>query len=390
MTTTPHTSAGALSLLTLALFASPMALAQGTGWYGGVNAGRTGAEIDDARITSGLLGQGFNTPSINDRDRSNGFKLYGGYQFGPYVAVEGGYFDLGRFGYTANTVPAGTLDGEMRARGLNLDLVGTLPLTGKLSALARVGMNHARVNSRFSSTGAVQVINPTARKSETNVKYGLGLNYAFTEALAMRLEVERYRVNDAIGNKGDIDMVSVGLVYRFGGPTPPPMQQVASPAPVYVAVPPPPAPTPTPPVVQAPPPAPVLPAVVEPRRVSLSAESLFGFDAHTVKPEGRAALDQFARDLAGTRYESIRVQGHTDRLGSQAYNQQLSEQRAAAVKNHLVITGQLDGSKISAVGKGETEPVTQPADCQGQQRTPALVACLQPDRRVEVEVTGTR
>lgn len=388
MTNTPHPSARALSLLTLALFASPMALAQGTGWYGGANAGRTGAEIDDARITSGLLGQGFNTTSIQDRDRSNGFKLYGGYQFGPYVAVEGGYFDLGRFGYTANTVPTGTLDGEMRARGLNLDLVGTLPLTGKLSAIARVGVNHARVNSRFASTGAVQVNNPTARKSETNVKYGLGLNYAFTDALAMRLEVERYRVNDAIGNKGDIDMVSVGLVYRFGGPTPQPAPRAEAPMPlVVVAQQPAPA---APAAVPTPPPAPVVTAPAPPRRVSLSAESLFGFDANTVKPEGRAALDQFARELSGTTYHSISVQGHTDRLGSEAYNQKLSEQRAAAVKDHLVTTGRLDGSKIVAEGRGETQPVTKPEDCQGQQRTPALVACLQPDRRVEVEVTGTR
>lgn len=85
--TTTQTYAGALSLLTLALFASPMALAQGTGWYGAASAGRTGAEIDDARITSGLLVQGFTTSSIEDRDRSNGFKLNGGYQFNPHCGA---------------------------------------------------------------------------------------------------------------------------------------------------------------------------------------------------------------------------------------------------------------------------------------------------------------
>lgn len=385
MTPTIHKSAGALSLMTLALFASPQAFAQASGWYGGANAGRTTTNIDDPRITSGLLGQGFSTTSIEDRDRSTGFKLYGGYQFSPYLALEGGYFDLGKFGYTANTVPAGTLNGEMRVRGLNLDLVGTLPLAGKLSALGRVGVNYARVNDRFSGTGAVNVSNPTASKSQANVKYGVGLNYAFTDALNMRLELERYRVNDAIGNKGDIDMVSVGLVYRFGGPAPQPMQRTAAPEPVYVAA----QPAPAPVVVQAPPPAPVAPAAVPPTRVSLSAESLFGFDADTVKPEGRMALDKFSRDLAGTTYGSISVEGHTDRLGSDAYNQKLSEQRAAAVKSHLVGTG-LDGSRITAVGKGETQPVTQPGDCKGNQRTAALVACLQPDRRVDVEVTGTR
>jgi OOP family OmpA-OmpF porin len=215
------------------------------------------------------------------------------------------------------------------------------------------------------------------------VKYGVGLNYAFSDALAMRLEVERYRVNDAIGNKGDIDMVSVGLVYRFGGPTPQPATFAA--APVTVVAPPAPAPV----VVQAAPPAPA-PAMAAPTRMSLSAESLFGFDASTVKPEGRAELDKFARDLSGANYQTVTVEGHTDRLGSEAYNQKLSEERATAVKNYLVTNGRLDSAKISAVGKGETMPVTKPEDCKGNQRTAALVACLQPDRRVDVEVTGTR
>lgn len=387
MTPTTPKSAGTLSLLTLALFASPMALAQQSGWYGGANIGRTGVEIDDARITSGLLGQGFNTTSIDDSDRSNGFKLFGGYQLNPYLAIEGGYFDLGKFGYTAHTVPAGKLNGEMRVKGLNLDLVGTLPLTGKLSAIGRVGVNYARANDRFSSTGAVKVSRPTARESGTNAKYGVGLNYAFNDALAMRLEVERYRVNDGIGNKGDIDMVSVGLVYRFGGPAPERVARTLAPEPVLVVV-------SAPATVRAPPPAapaaPAAPAVVVPKRVSFSAESLFDFDTATMKPEGRMALDQFARDLAGTTYESINVQGHTDRLGSDAYNQRLSEQRAAAVKSHLVTAGKLDTGKISTVGRGETQPATQPEDCRGNQRSPALVACLQPDRRVDVDVNGTR
>lgn len=127
-----------------------------------------------------------------------------------------------------------------------------------------------------------------------------------------------------------------------------------------------------------------------PQRVSMSAESLFGFDASAVKPEGRAELDKFARDLSSANYQTVTVEGHTDRLGSDAYNQKLSEERANAVKNYLVTSGRLDGSKISAVGKGESMPVTKAEDCKGNQRTAALVACLQPDRRVDVEVTGTR
>ena len=381
MNLTLNHSARAGSLLALTMFVSPLALADEAGWYVGGNVGRSGANIDEPRITSGLLGQGLGTTSFDHRDRDTAFKLYGGYQFTPHLAVEGGYFDLGKFGYTAFTTPLGSLNGDMRVRGLNLDLVGTMPLTDRLSVLGRVGVNHARVNDRFAGLGAVTVAQPTARKSESNVKFGVGVNYVLNDALSMRLEFERYRVNDAIGNKGDIDMVSVGLLYRFGR-APEPAPYVAQ-APTYVA----PAPAPAP-LVLAPPPAP-MPAPA-PQRVSLSAESLFGFDASTVSPEGRAALDSFSRNLAHANYQTITVEGHTDRLGAAAYNQKLSEARAAAVKNYLVTAGRLDASNISAMGKGETRPVTQPGDCMGTQRTAALVACLQPDRRVDVEVTGTR
>jgi OOP family OmpA-OmpF porin len=136
------------------------------------------------------------------------------------------------------------------------------------------------------------------------------------------------------------------------------------------------------------PPAP--PAPPPRRRVSFTAESLFNFDQSNVQPEGRVALDKFASELAGTQYETISVEGHTDRLGKPAYNQKLSMERASAVKDHLVSTGHIDPAKISATGKGESTPVTKPEDCKGTRQTPALVTCLQPDRRVEIEVTGTK
>ena len=127
-----------------------------------------------------------------------------------------------------------------------------------------------------------------------------------------------------------------------------------------------------------------------PRRVSFSADSLFGFDQSIIKPEGRVALDNFVRQLADTRYDVVMVEGHTDRLGSAAYNQRLSLKRAETVKSYLVTTGGLSPAKVSSVGKGLTEPVTKPEDCRGTRRNAKLIACLQPDRRVEVEVTGTR
>jgi OOP family OmpA-OmpF porin len=126
------------------------------------------------------------------------------------------------------------------------------------------------------------------------------------------------------------------------------------------------------------------------RRVSFSAESLFTFDKSDLRPEGKAALDKFAKELEGTQFEMITVEGHTDRLGSQAYNQALSQRRADAVKGYLVGPGGVDAAKISSVGRSESMPISKPGDCQGDKPSPKLIACLQPDRRVEIEVAGTR
>lgn len=373
-------ASGKLSLIALAVLASSFAIADDSGWYAGANVGQSSAKIDDARITIGLVGGPIAGATITDDDRSTGYKIFGGYQYNKYLAVEAGYFDLGNFGFNATTVPAGTLNGRIKLKGLNMDLVGTLPITEKFSVLGRIGVNYADASDSFAGTGAVNVLDPNPSKRDTNLKVGVGLQYAFTPALAMRAEVERYRINDAVGNKGDIDLVSLGLIYRFGAktPTPVPVAYVAPPvvvaqalAPVYVAPP--------------PPPPPVLP-----RKVSFSADSLFDFDKASVKPSGQQELDKFSAELKGTQFDVINVTGHTDRIGSHVYNQKLSERRAEAVKGYLVTSAGVAADKIVTKGVDGAEPVTKPGDCKGTKATKALIACLQPDRRVEVEVVGTR
>lgn len=147
---------------------------------------------------------------------------------------------------------------------------------------------------------------------------------------------------------------------------------------------------PAPRVAAAPPPekpkAP--PARMEQRKVNFSADTLFAFDKSVLKPEGKAALDEFGRQLEGSQYEVIFVTGHTDRFGSNDYNQKLSERRAHAVKDYLVSRNMVAG-RITADGKGETQPVTPAGDCLGA-RSAKVIACLQPDRRVHVEVTGVK
>jgi OOP family OmpA-OmpF porin len=264
-------TSGWLGLAAVAAFsATPvLALVPTSGWYGGASVGRSATTIDNDRISSGLRAQGLGAVSIDDRDRGTGYKLFGGYQLSPYVGIEGGYFDLGKTGYTATTVPSGTLNGDMRLKGLNLDLVGTLPLAGRLSALGRVGVTTIRASDNFSATGAVAMpyANASPSQRSTNLKVGLGLMYDITDSLAVRAEAERYRLKDGVGNRGHADLYSVGLIYRFGAPVrvaqaapapayvaPPP-----APAPVYVAPPPPPpAPAPAPAYVAPPAPAPMM------------------------------------------------------------------------------------------------------------------------------------
>ncbi|MHB1201032.1 MAG: OmpA family protein [Polaromonas sp.] len=363
----------ALGLAAFAVLAGPLASAEGlVGWYGGANIGRSAATIDDARINSSLLGSGFTSSTITNDDRDSAYKIYGGYQLNRNFAIEGGYFDLGNFGYTATTVPAGTLNGNIKLRGLNLDLVGILPVTDKFSAFGRVGLNYAQARDSFRGTGAVFVANPNPSKYGTNYKVGVGLQYAFTDALAMRVEAERYRIDDAVGNKGHIDVASVGLIYRFGGKTPAPAAYVAAPSP-------PPAPAPA--VVAEAPPSPV-PAPPPPRfeKYTLSATELFEFDSAQLRmPQPK--LDEIASALgSSTEINDVVITGYTDRIGSDKYNQKLSERRALSVKNYLTSKG-IAASRLNAQGRGEANPVVV---CTDKKRAD-LIKCLEPNRRVEVE-----
>ena len=359
-----------LGLAALAALTSPGAMAQGqdSGWYGGANVGRSAATVDDERINRGLLGNGFTSSALVADDRSTGYKIFGGYQLNRNFALEGGYFDLGNFGYTATTVPTGTLDGRIKLRGLNLDLVGTVPLGEKFSVFGRAGLNYAQAHDSFGGTGAVRVANPNPRKNDTNYKLGLGLQYALSESLALRAEAERYRVNDAIGNRGHVDLVSVGLIYRFGGKTQaPPAPRMAAVEPVreVVAVAPPPPP---------PPPAPRF------EKYTLSATELFSFDSAELRmPQAR--LDEIASALGRhADVNDVVITGYTDSIGSSAYNQKLSERRALAVKTYLASKG-IDAGRLKAQGKGEADPVVTCTDSQ----LSARIKCLEPNRRVEVE-----
>ena len=406
-----HTSHPRVSLLTMALLAvcassgvQAQSTFNNTGMYVGISAGESKSKFDNGITAQSLVGAGVTAGALTEDERGNAYKAFIGVPLSPNWAVEAGYFDLGRFGFDAATSPAGTVMGTTRIQGLNLDLVGTLPITERWSLLGRVGAAYAETKGSFSGTGASGVSALSSSKRDTHYKYGFGTQYAFTPALTMRLEGERYHVNDAIGQRSNVDLISVGLVYRFGAPAqsvrtayvPPPAQPVYLPepmvAPAPVAAPPPapviaPAPVPAPAPVAIPAPAPMPKPWV---KVKLQADSLFGFDQDRLQADGKQALDKLLQELKGVNVDAVQVTGHTDRLGSAAYNAKLSTRRAEAVRNYLVQVGGMPANLVTATGVGSAQPDTSTNECKGMKASQALITCLRVDRRVEVQVMGSQ
>jgi len=168
----------------------------------------------------------------------------------------------------------------------------------------------------------------------------------------------------------DNQYLMFSLNYAFG-PTP---QPPAPPAPVVA---PEPAPEPAPAPVAPPPPPP-------PRfeKITMSATELFAFDSAKLAPE-QPKLDDIAKLLnENPSISGITITGYTDRIGSDKYNQKLSEQRANSVKTYLVGKG-VGADRLTAVGKGKADPVVA---CDGKKQKRAdLIKCLEPNRRVEIE-----
>jgi OmpA-OmpF porin, OOP family len=293
------------------------------------------------------LGDDFKKP-----DDQVGGGLFVGYQANPYMAIELGYDYLGNAKFKSKVEDKD--DYKFAVHGASVTGKLSYPLafiTDDLDFYARAGafIHHTKFKGNEYGSGHSNVsVSPV---------FGGGFDYKLTDNFTARVD---YQWVNRIGNDGPKDfhpdngLLSLGLIYNLGGPT---TKVVAKPAELEV----------------------------KENRFVLNEDVLFDYSKATLKPEGETALDALLKTLASINPTegAIVVIGHTDRIGSAAYNQKLSERRAESVMHYLISKG-VPSEVISARGAGKTQPVTG-NKCNAL-RGNSLKACLGPDRRVEIEV----
>ena len=322
-----------------------------------------------------------NTDSDLDANNGGGAFIKLGKELSPSWDLQGG---LGYNRASEDTGIAGA-GGRYKQTTLGLDALYMFSRENFRPFLL-AGLGAARNNVDYSNIATLQ------DKSKTSwlANVGLGAQYLFNDTFGLQADLRHQwtRSNakaptttfDADGTVGNT-LLNLGGIFRFGAPAPMPVVAAVEPAPAAVVA-------PAPAAVVEPAPAPA-PAACKPNveTVTVGAEKLFGFDKAALKAEGKVALDEAAAKIkANPEIKAVVVTGHTDKIGSDAYNQKLSEKRAKQVAEYLVAQG-VDSSIITSVGKGESEPVVQ---CTGNKANKKLISCLQPNRRVVISAEGTK
>jgi OOP family OmpA-OmpF porin len=208
-----------LGLATTAAWGATATTAEPTGtWYLGAGVGQSRASVDSSTGNAALAGTGTTVTGVSNNSNTAGGKAFLGYQFNRYIAAEGGFFRLGKFSFDTTTTPAGTLHGDLHDTiGWNLDVVGTVPVVPeRFLLLARLGIQTSKTSDLFTGTGAAaNPSNPAPSRNLISYKYGVGAEFDFMKNVGVRGEFERYRVNDGIGGKVNVNALTASLLYRF-------------------------------------------------------------------------------------------------------------------------------------------------------------------------------
>lgn len=192
---------GAVTWLTVAagIMFTGFSLPAAAEWYGAVNIGNSKLDED---ICSELIALG--VPNCSEDLKDTGWKLAFGNQLNPNAAIEFGYVDLGEAKFSASD-PGGSVTCSADATAFTAGVVGSLPVTKEFSFTGRAGL------FRWDSDGSCSgVVNLSDSDSGTDLTFGVGVRFDFTQTVGLRGEWERFDVDDS-----DIDLISLGLIFRF-------------------------------------------------------------------------------------------------------------------------------------------------------------------------------
>ena len=182
------------------LIAACQASAQG--FYLGGSVGKSNIDSD---ITTGLITSG----TVDGK--SSGYKIFVGYQFNDHFGVDFAYVDLGKATYSGSYYGTPVANGNVDVWGLNVSLVGTLPLNPSFAVFGKVGLFAWEAKAK-DVTGGVQF---SDYANGADYSFGLGLSYSFTKNLSARVEWERFGLTGYYYDLGHADLLSLGMVYKF-------------------------------------------------------------------------------------------------------------------------------------------------------------------------------
>jgi len=210
------------SLFCALLLTCGVATAQQSGIYLGASVGRAKVDLDKNDLVTDLSSLGVTNISSSQDDTTTAWKIFAGYQFNPYLSLEGGYVDFGKYKVKVNgsSVDGGvTYKGDVDAQAVFADLVGHLPLMeNALSIFGKVGGAYTRLKVSQSLSVGGDFLSDDERDNEFVWKLGAGFRYNFTKQFGVRAEYERYfnvGGNDTTGGQSDVGMWSIGATFLF-------------------------------------------------------------------------------------------------------------------------------------------------------------------------------
>jgi OOP family OmpA-OmpF porin len=306
------------------------------------------AQVRAGSVTVSPTIGGYSFEGDEDMDNSLSVGLRAGYNFTKHIGIEG-------FGHYVPTQITGTGE-DVNVVGYGVEgLYHFLP-DGKLVPFLALGVGGIHYSKATEDTTG-------GKRDKITADYGAGLKYFVTEDIALRADVRHVIPFDSIQNNL---LYTVGLSFSFGG--------AKKAAPVVEEV----KPQPAPAVVEEVKPAPVVeeakPEILEKGRTTLKV--LFDFDKAVIKNNSFQDVDNLAAVMKQYPDLNVTIEGHTDSVGTAAYNKKLSQRRADAVKKYMVEKGGIDEKRLTAKGFGEENPIASNKTKEGRAQ----------NRRVEAAV----